>query len=239
MSGAIHMPERTDFQNLALNCLHDLRNPLAAIHASAELLAEFAPTSPQLKRLGCNIYRAACRMQDMLADLTTEARGVRKFEIVDLRDVISGAVESAQMETNHNSVDILLDMPDRIEMALNRSRMERAFFNLITNSIQAMPSGGSVRIATRVSSDSVVIEVEDTGPGIPGRVRDRLFEQFVTVNKEGGLGLGLAVTRQSVVDHGGDIWFEPAAGARFVIRLPMSRSACRSGGTHEKFDGSG
>ena len=68
----------------------------------------------------------------------------------------------------------------------------------------------------------MLIEVEDTGPGIPRGIRDRLFEPFVTAGKDHGLGLGLALSRQTVLDHGGDIWSEPAAGARFVICLPLS-----------------
>jgi signal transduction histidine kinase len=65
----------------------------------------------------------------------------------------------------------------------------------------------------------VLIEVEDTGPGIPVGIRDRLFEPFVTAGKDHGLGLGLALSRQTVLDHGGEMWIEPAPGARFVVRL--------------------
>ena len=66
-------------------------------------------------------------------------------------------------------------------------------------------------------------EVEDTGPGIPCGIRDRLFEPFVTAGKEHGLGLGLALPRQIVLDHGGDMWTEPAAGARLVVRRPLKQ----------------
>ena len=66
----------------------------------------------------------------------------------------------------------------------------------------------------------------DTGPGIPRCIRDRLFEPFVTADKHGGLGLGLALSRQTVLNHGGDMWTEPAAGARFVISLPLDHTYC-------------
>jgi signal transduction histidine kinase len=74
----------------------------------------------------------------------------------------------------------------------------------------------------------VLIELEDTGPGIPRAIRDRLFEPFVTAGKQDGLGLGLALSRQTVLNHGGDIWTEPASGARFVIRLPLQSQTCWS-----------
>jgi signal transduction histidine kinase len=101
--------------------------------------------------------------------------------------------------------------------------MERVFLNLIANALEAMPHGGEIRIGARQRDNGVLIEVEDTGPGIPRAIQDRLFEPFVTAGKDDGLGLGLALSRQTVLDHGGDMWIEPAAGAHFAIRLPLKR----------------
>src|ERR1700722_13460377 len=95
--------------------------------------------------------------------------------------------------------------------------------NLITNSLQAMPGGGSIRIAAREDRDCALIEVEDSGPGVPGEIYDRLFDPSLTAGKKDGLGLGLAPSRQTVLDRGGEMWLEPADGARSVMRLPLSR----------------
>jgi signal transduction histidine kinase len=100
--------------------------------------------------------------------------------------------------------------------------MKLMFFNLITNALEAMPGGGEVRIGATKNRDYVLVAIEDTGPGIPHEIRDKVFEPFVTAGKENGLGLGLAFSRQAVLDHGGDMWIEPAAGARFVIRFPLN-----------------
>jgi signal transduction histidine kinase len=102
--------------------------------------------------------------------------------------------------------------------------MQSVFFNLIVNALEAMPTGGRLHVTARKVGSWVVIEMEDTGPGIPHKIRDRLFEQFVTAGKQDGLGLGLALARQTVLSHGGDIWVEPSVGARFVIRLPLHRA---------------
>jgi len=83
--------------------------------------------------------------------------------------------------------------------------MERVFVNLIANSLEAMPTGGTLNIACREANRYAGIEVEDTGPGIPRAIRDRLFEPFVTAGKQDGLGLGLALSRQTLLEHGGDI----------------------------------
>src|SRR3978361_738765 len=100
--------------------------------------------------------------------------------------------------------------------------MERVFLNLITNAVEAMPEGGRVEIRAERNGTGVVVTVDDTGPGIPASVRQRLFEPFVTSRKN-GLGLGLALSRQTVLEHGGDLWIEDgdAGGAHFRLRLPL------------------
>jgi signal transduction histidine kinase len=189
------------------------------------MLIEVDAGPTQVKRLATNIYRAAGRMRELLADLSSVARGERPTaEICDIGEVIAAASDAASAITNNHSVQILLKVSDRIELPLIRSRMERVFFNLIANALEAMPTGGQLHVACRRATSYVLIELEDTGPGIPRRIRNRLFEPFVTEGKRDGLGLGLALSRQTVLNHGGDIWTEPATGARFVIRLPLNRA---------------
>jgi K+-sensing histidine kinase KdpD len=79
----------------------------------------------------------------------------------------------------------------------------------------------------------VLIELEVMGPGIPRGNRDRLFQPFVTAGKQDGLGL--ALSRQTVLNHGGDIWSEPATGARFVMRLPLNRAQIFNRKAHKSF----
>jgi signal transduction histidine kinase len=202
--------------------LHDLRNPLATICAGAELLMDLDAPSIQVKRLAANMCQAAGRMQQLLADLHGVTRdNVSTAEVCDFREVIATASETVSAAMEQQSVEILLEVPDAIDLPLVRSQMERVFFNLIANAFEAMPGGGTVRIGARKAGTSVLVELEDTGPGIPACISDRLFEPFVTSGKEDGLGLGLALARQTVRNHGGDMWTEPAAGARFVIRLPL------------------
>jgi signal transduction histidine kinase len=102
--------------------------------------------------------------------------------------------------------------------------------NLISNAIEAMPDGGEIEISGWREGDSVRIEVADNGPGISPEIRGQLFQPFVTHGKKNGLGLGLALSRQSVLDHGGDIGVEnrPGGGALFVIRIPGVQPAAVS-----------
>jgi signal transduction histidine kinase len=209
---------------LSTSIVHDLRNPLGAVFAGSEMLMDLDLTSTQVKRLATNIYRAAGRMRELLADLTGASCGNKSiFEICKIRDVITLASEAVLPTAEKQGVRISNNVPGGIEMRLMGSRMERVFFNLITNALEAMPNGGKIGIGATKADNCVLIEVEDTGPGIPSGIRDRLFEPFVTAGKDHGLGLGLALSRETVRDHGGDMWTEPAAGARFVIRLPLDR----------------
>jgi signal transduction histidine kinase len=226
---------------LSTSIVHDLRNPLGAIYAAAEMLIEIDAGPTQVKRLATNIYRAAGRIRELLADLNSISRGDTPMaEICDIGEVIAAASDAASASMKNHSVQIVLQVPEGIELPLIRSNMERVFFNLIANALEAMPTGGELHIVCRKTNSCVLIEFEDTGPGIPRGIRDRLFEPFVTAGKQDGLGLGLALSRQTVLNHGGDIWTEPATGARFVIRLPLTfapgRQLHAQGGYRESRD---
>jgi signal transduction histidine kinase len=214
---------------VATSVVHDLRNPLGAISAAAEILLDLDSATTQVQRLATNIFRAAGRMQDLLADLNSVALGNTPTpEICDIREVITAAYSAASPAADGRRVQIVIEVPEGIELPLIRPRMQSVFFNLIANALDAMPTGGRLRITAREAGSCVRIELEDTGPGIPLGIRTRLFEPFVTAGKPNGLGLGLALARQTVLNHGGDIWLEPTAGARFVIRLPLHQRFCIS-----------
>jgi signal transduction histidine kinase len=132
------------------------------------------------------------------------------------------ACDSLAATAEAQGVELDVSIPSEIEVPLERSRMERAFVNLIGNALEAMPGGGEVRISAVLERSSVVVQVEDTGPGIAPEIRSSLFQPFVSAGKRNGLGLGLALTRQTVLEHGGDMWVESESGhgARFKFRLP-------------------
>jgi signal transduction histidine kinase len=208
---------------LSASILHDLRNPVGTIYAGAEMLMTLGSAPNQVKRLAANMHRAAGRMRELLIDLASATYGNSSTpEICDIREIIAAASEAAAAAMDNQSVQILLDVPEQIKLPLARSRMKLMFFNLITNALEAMPGGGEIRIGATRNLDYVLVAIEDTGPGIPHEICDKVFEPFVTFGKANGLGLGLAFSRQAVLDHGGDMWIEPAAGARFVIRFPLN-----------------
>lgn len=207
---------------MSTSIIHDLRNPLAAIYGGAEMLVDDDLSPQQVKRLAANIYRSSRRVQELLQDLADVTRGrAHATESCGLREVVQAAMNAVQAVADRQSVAIGMDVPE-IELALDRSPMERVFENLLTNALEALPNGGSIQVAAHKEDKGVIVAVEDSGPGIPESIRARLFQPFVTAGKKNGMGLGLALSRQTVLDHGGDLWSdgEFRKGARFVMRLP-------------------
>jgi signal transduction histidine kinase len=213
---------------LSGSIVHDLRNPLAAIYGGAEMLVDTDLPPAHVKRLAGNIYRASRKIQELLQDLLNVSRGKQSApETCRLREVAAAACDSLAAAAEHQRVSVSLEIPAEIEVPVERSRVERVFANLIGNALEAMHGGGEVRITAEMLDGATVIHVEDNGPGIAPEIRSKLFQPFVSAGKRNGLGLGLALSRQTVMDHGGDMWVEshPNQGARFSFRLPGAHIA--------------
>jgi len=206
---------------LSSSIVHDLRNPLASIYGGAEMMMDGDLSPDQLQRLAGNIYRSSRVINEMLGELVDVSRGrIHPPETCRLSEVVGAAVDVLSPAAAEHGVTIRVSVDESIELPLERARMERVFLNLISNAIEAMPAGGQISISAAPARDGLHIEVRDTGPGIPESVRARLFQPFVTSGKN-GLGLGLALSRQALLDHGGDLWAESnGSGAHFHIRLP-------------------
>jgi signal transduction histidine kinase len=210
---------------LSGSIVHDLRNPLAAIYGGAEMLVDTDLPPSHVKRLAGNIYRASRRIQELLQDLLNVSRGKSGApEVCRLREVASAACDTLAAMAAAQNVTVEISIPPEIEVLVERSRIERAFVNLIANALDAMPDGGAVRISAELDDGAAVVHVEDNGPGIPPEIRAQLFQPFVSAGKRNGLGLGLALSRQTVLEHGGDMWVESGVGrgARFSFRLPAA-----------------
>jgi len=216
---------------LSTSIVHDLRNPLAAIYAGAEMLVDGTLGEEQTRRLAKNIYRASRGIQDMLQQLLNVVRGkADATEMCSVREVISAAWDTVAPAADACTIELISEVPEELECPMERARIERVFANLFENAIDAMRTGGRISVRSLVDGDNVIVRVEDTGPGINPALRARLFQPFVTSGKKNGLGLGLALSRQTLLDHGGDIWADAnGPGARFGLRLPKERS----GASHE------
>ncbi len=212
---------------LASSIVHDLRNPLAAIYGGAEMMVDAELSTLQMKRLAGNIYQASRRISSMLEDLLRVSRGKQaERETSELTEILSDVIATHAEASRTQNVTISLNAVPPFAVTMESPRIERVFHNLIENALEMMPSGGSIQITASKANGSVEVTVEDTGPGISPQIRDQLFQPFVSFGKKNGLGLGLALSRQTILEHSGDMWATTSAnggGARFHIRLPLAQ----------------
>jgi len=215
---------------LAASIAHDLRNPLAAIRGGAEMVAEFDLPPEQVKEAGRNMYAAAERMNQMLGELSHVAkRKAAERSRANVAEMVRNAVESQAAKAAQQGVTFRVSLPGDVAVVCERARVERVFVNLISNALEAMNGKGEIAITAARENGAVVVEVCDTGPGVPAEIRGQLFQPFVTAGKKSGLGLGLALARQTMLDHGGDLELaESATGARFRVRLGREADPLRS-----------
>ena len=214
---------------LASSIVHDLRNPLAAIYGGSEMLLHTELPPHQQKRLSANLYKASKRIQQLLDDLLNIGRGNTggtREECV-LAEILQAAIEPLRHTAEAQRVEIEFSAPEDALVLADRGRLERAFGNLLVNALEVMPGGGRLMVSAQTGGDSIQVRVADTGPGIPAEIRDHLFQLFATAGKKNGTGLGLALARQTVLDHGGEmrVESEPGCGATFFVKLPLARTA--------------
>lgn len=218
-------PPRTGSVPEVASMIHDLRNPLTAIHGGAELLVGSRLSQLQIHRIARNMYGASLRMKELLDEFLSRcASRERETEPCGLHDLIAGAVDKIAVMAESQFVRIVQSLPDRLVIAVERHRMQSVVVNLLVNALEAMPTGGTIDISAVFDQYSVVVQICDSGPGIAPEIRHRLFQPFATAGKANGLGLGLALSRQAVVDHGGEMWAESYShqGACFAFRLPRT-----------------
>jgi signal transduction histidine kinase len=205
--------------------VHDLRNPLTTIQGSAEMLVSSSLSGPQIHRLARNMYGATIRMKELLDEIFSLC-GATEKESIGLCELVEGAVNKITLIAESQSVRIVQNVEDNLVVSADRQRIQRVLVNLLVNALEALPNGGTIQISAVLAGKSALITVHDTGPGISTEIRSRLFQPFAT-GKPNGLGLGLALSRQTVIDHGGDMWLEPSGqGACFAVRLPRVAKQC-------------
>src|SRR5260370_13768533 len=159
----------------------------------------------QTRRLAKNIYRASRGIQDMLQQLLNVVRGTADAtEMCSVREVIAAAWDTVAPAADACTIELISEVPEELECPMERARIERVFANLFENAIDAMRTGGRISVRSLVDGDNAIVRVEDTGPRINPALRARLFQPFVTSGQKDGLGLGLALPTQTLLDHASD-----------------------------------
>jgi PAS domain S-box-containing protein len=224
---------------LVASVSHELRTPLTSIRGYAELLLdrEAGELNDDQEQFLTVIDRNSDRLLRVIGDLLFVAQvDAGKFALeradVDLAELARESVNAARPNADAKAITVHLDADGVSEIYADRSRLAQALDNLLSNAIKFTPEGGRVDVRLSAAGGAMVVEVRDTGIGIPPDEQEKLFERFfrtkgATDRAIQGTGLGLSITKAIAEAHGGTISLESAegVGTTFRIELPVSPPA--------------
>jgi PAS domain S-box-containing protein len=214
---------------------HELRTPLTSIHGYLELLLEggAGELGAEQERFLTVVERNSKRLMQLVGDLLFMAQVeagklALDLEEVDLNEVIRECLEAAQPTADDRQIDLVAEVSETPTMLGDRSRLAQVLDNLISNALKFTPPSGRVSVRVSVVGNDAVVEVQDTGLGIPSDEQARLFERFfrsstATERAIPGTGLGLTIAKTIVERHEGTISIESAEGTGTTarVRLPV------------------
>jgi signal transduction histidine kinase len=210
-------------QAMLAGVAHEIRNPLGGIELFAGLLSsEIQETD--LKNYAQKILKEVQNLKTIIQNFLDYARPIPANRIeCQVQLVWSEAVSLLSGELN--SIQLKLDQTENeIAALVDPQHLKQVFLNLLKNSIDVMPDGGTIFVNIISQKDGVKILYSDTGPGIPVELADKIFQPFFTT-REKGTGLGLAIIKNLIAENGGSIRYVPSgeAGALFEIKLQQMR----------------
>lgn len=209
---------------MAATIIHDFRGPMQVIQGSAELLALPDENPEKRERHSGIIIQQVERMANMTQELLDFAKGETRTRrvVLEIEDLLTEINFQAEELCKNTPVRIDVELKKPFQLWADKEKILRVFMNLIRNAKEAMAGGGEIKVSAFLDRVEGVIQVSDNGPGVPAELADRLFQPFATFGKPGGTGLGLALSKKIVEEHGGTIQCdsEPGKGTTFTIRLP-------------------
>lgn len=205
---------------------HEVRTPLGILRSSADVLKREKGLSAEGKEVLTFINAETERLNKLVSTLIDAARPRPPvFVEVNLAELVASTLAMLRSQAQTNKVTITFDEPAQPVTALvDADQMTQVMMNLVMNAIQVLPSGGKIWVRLTHVAHQAIIEVMDDGEGISVEHQAQIFEPFFT-KRTGGVGLGLAVVRQIIHAHGGEISYQASQmnGAQFTITLPIQQ----------------
>jgi signal transduction histidine kinase len=224
---------------------HDFRGPMTVIRGYAETLLEDGLPGQEVRERARLIVDSVDRLERMTGETLDFVRGSTKLvrRTVVLTSLVKELATGVSEELPGLDVTTDVDLPGGMSAALDVDKLRRAISNIAANACDAMGGRGRLALQARIepgppghgpSEAWLALLIADEGPGVADAIRDNLFQPFATFGKKKGTGLGLAVSRRFVEDHGGTLELllnrpPPEHGARFRIALPIGRAAMAGG----------
>ena len=222
---------RASLGHLASGIAHEIRNPLNTIALAVEYMRrrfrpDAAADAREFEETAESLRDEITRLNALITNFLNYGKPMRlapmRFDAVEL---VREVARELSREASLRGVEIRVEGAPA-EIVGDRDLLKSAFLNVALNAVQMMPAGGLITIAAEAADDGARIFVDDSGPGIAPEHLSKIFEPYFST-RDAGVGLGLAMTRKIVTDHGGDLSAEnrPAGGTRFTFWLPRVASA--------------
>jgi signal transduction histidine kinase len=207
---------------------HELRSPLTALRLQLQLLdraPDEAARAEARGRLGAAIERAIHLVEQLLALARSDPQeSAANFELLDLAAAAAEGIKDTHELAVARGIDLGLDGESKVPVFGDREALRTLARNLVDNAVRYTPVGGSVRVRCRNIADGALLEVTDTGPGIPREDRERVFDRFYrrAAEQESGTGLGLAIVKAVAERHGAQVTLDdaPGGGLQVAVRVP-------------------
>jgi two-component system sensor histidine kinase PilS (NtrC family) len=217
---------------MAAGLAHEIRNPLASISGSIQMLRQDATRNETNARLMQIILRGKDQLESFLKDFLLMARpasGIR--DVLDIRETIREVIESLRCVADwHEGLDVSIALADKpLNVRANEMELRQVIWNLILNAVQAMPEGGVLKVeatsARSAKRDGVEIKIGDSGFGMEEQDLKKIFDPFYTT-RDTGTGLGLAVVNRIIAVYDGKIHVqsESGKGTLFTLWIPVNGS---------------
>ncbi len=230
MARRVEASQRSQREFVA-NVSHELKTPLTSIQGFAQALVDGTANDPESVRTAAQVIAdEAARMHRLVLTLLDLARldagtADLRRETVALRPLLENLRLHFRPQAQAAGVRLTLDVPADLTITGDGDRLAQVFTNLLDNALKHTPRGGEVGLQAHRTAEGVEVSVRDTGEGIPPEAQKRIFERFYRGDKArsgGSAGLGLAIAREIVRAHGGDIVVRstPGKGSVFVVKLP-------------------
>src|SRR5205807_1204939 len=231
------------------NMSHELRTPLNAILGFSEILKDNLVELTPEQRQECleNIHTSGKHLLELVNDVLdlSKIEAGRMELSYDSFGVLSGVKEVHNVIrslSERRDIDLSIDVtPEDLEVRADKSKFKQVLYNLLSNAIKFTAQGGRVWVSARHDGDELIVEVGDTGVGIPKEHHTRIFDEFyqldnATTRQVEGTGLGLSLTRRLVELHGGRIRLEsePGKGSIFTFQLPIAGLEAVNGHRHNR-----
>jgi two-component system, NtrC family, sensor histidine kinase PilS len=229
LEGEVRMRDRlAAVGRLAAGIAHEIRNPLASIAGSINVLSEVTPFNEEQQTLVNIITRESTRLNAIISDFLVYSREKSfKFSRMNLIPLLEDALVLLANRSQAKEMNIVRDyaVPEAF-VTIDGDRIKQVLWNLLENAVRAMNGKGTITVSVRAVGDFLQVGIRDTGPGIAPNLTEKIFEPFQS-QFEGGTGLGLAIVYQIVQAHGAKIFVRstPGSGAEFVLEILHAKAA--------------